>query len=114
MATAVTDLERLLRVTVVHSPLVPPKEAKNLHRGSFVLLPDSSLSDQAVNTLSRAVKDVSFSGPVGERYPTAARLPPANVALPDCGKDRLHEAGRVDPFIAHTEQIRAKLRGFRP
>ena len=90
MATAVTDLERLLRVTVVHSPLVPPKEAKNLHHGSFVLLPDSSLSHQAVNTLSRAGKDVSFGGPVGERYPTAARLAPANVALRDCGKDRLH------------------------
>ena len=43
MATSVTDLERLLRVTVVHSPLVPPKEAKNLHHGSSVLLPDSSL-----------------------------------------------------------------------
>src|SRR5829696_2099991 len=37
MATAVTDLERLIRVTVVHSPLVPPKEAKNLHRGLLLL-----------------------------------------------------------------------------
>jgi len=35
MATAVTDLERPLRVSVVHSPLVPSEEAKNFHRGSF-------------------------------------------------------------------------------
>jgi hypothetical protein len=42
MATAVTDLERLLRVTVVHSPLVPSEEAKNLHRGSFFSISASS------------------------------------------------------------------------
>jgi len=42
MATAVTDLERVLRVTVVHPPLVPPEEAKNLHHSSFSLISGSS------------------------------------------------------------------------
>ena len=37
MATAIAYLKRVLRVTLVHAPLVPSEEAKNLHRGSFFL-----------------------------------------------------------------------------
>ena len=35
MATAITYLEWCLRVALVHSPLMPSEEAKNLHRDSF-------------------------------------------------------------------------------
>src|SRR5829696_990398 len=49
VTTACAYLDRLLRVTVVHLPFVPAQEATNLHHGSSVLLPDSSLQHQAVN-----------------------------------------------------------------
>jgi hypothetical protein len=35
MATAIAYLKRVLRVTLVHAPLVPSEEAKNLHRAPF-------------------------------------------------------------------------------
>src|SRR5215203_3599407 len=71
VTTASAYLDRLLRVTVVHLPFVPAQEATNLHHGSSVLLPESSLRPWRSTTFSRAAHPASFGGPVAETVSTA-------------------------------------------